>query len=107
MGSLLSEIRTHLAGGDVSKAYLFGSRLRGESEEGSDVDLVLVLNRPGPFPSAREHRQAILAWRRRLRPIAIHYGLDLLVFTQADWKRFTEKNSSFARELQKQALQVA
>jgi predicted nucleotidyltransferase len=106
-GSLLDEIRGYLAGSDLSKAYLFGSRSRGEAGDESDVDMVLVLNRPGPFASAREHRDEILAWRRRLRPIAIRYGLDLIVFTQEDWKRFTDNNSSFARELQKQALEVA
>lgn len=104
---LLKEIRGYLTRADLSKAYLFGSHSHGATGEDSDVDLVLVLNRPGPFVSAQEHRDTVLAWRRHLRPVATRYGLDLIVFTLADWKRFKEIDSSFAREIQEQAMEVA
>lgn len=105
--NLINDLRNCLTGADLNKAYLFGSRSEGLSCDDSDVDLVLVLNRSGPFVSAKEHRETVLHWRRQLRTIAKGYGLDLIVFTLADWKRFIENNSSFAREIQEKSMEVA
>jgi uncharacterized protein len=40
----IQQIRAYLAGKPVNKAYLFGSYVRGETKEGSDVDILVELD---------------------------------------------------------------
>lgn len=105
--NITEEIKDCLTGSNVYKALLFGSYARGEAKLESDVDLLLILNRYEPFNSYRERKDTILEYHRRLRPISVKYGLDLVVFTQADWKTFLAKESWFSKEIQNEGLEVA
>ncbi len=40
----IQQIKAYLASKPVNKAYLFGSYVRGEAKEGSDVDILVELD---------------------------------------------------------------
>jgi uncharacterized protein len=40
----IEQIRSYLADKPVNKAYLFGSYVRGEAKQGSDVDILVELD---------------------------------------------------------------
>ena len=105
--AILREARGLLAGEDVSQIFLFGSRAREVEDSDSDVDLIVILNRKEPFSSFMERSATIVELRKRLFKLSSMYGLDLLVFTKADWDHFIQGGSSFSKEILDEARDVA
>lgn len=106
---LLSKIKASLQKADVSiqQVLLFGSRAVGDSHDESDVDLIIVLDRDAPFPSFADKMKVVVELRKHLREISRTYGLDLLVYNRPEWESFSEKKTSFSREIALHALHVA
>ena len=104
---IIKEIRQLLEGAMCRKVLLFGSRVEGRERDDSDVDIIVVLDRYEPFDSYSDRSSVVLDLRKRLDPVSIDHGLDLIVFTLSEWESFIDKRSSFAREIQESALEVA
>lgn len=104
---IIREARHSLAGAGVWKMFLFGSRSDGRDGGDSDVDLVVVLDREEPFHTFSERSAVLIDLHKRLSEISDRHGLDLLLFTRSEWKRFIEKGSWFSKEIQREALEVA
>jgi len=73
---------------DPEKIYLFGSWARGEGDELSDLDLVVIKKTKTPF-------------LKRLREVAGLLppdmgGIDILVYTPAEFQRMAKEGNAFA-----------
>jgi len=84
LNRLVAEVRPR-------KVILFGSHASGRARPGSDLDLLVVADLDGD-PDDR-----IRAVSRALRPRAV--PLDILVYTQAEFRRFSADPDSFLRHI--------
>lgn len=98
------EIVARLSEKKPLKVILFGSRARGEFDEGSDVDLIVVLDKDGIPRTYREKTENFLEINRLLRDLNKRIAMDLVVMTRTQWERFVEMDSGFSREVQEKGL---
>ena len=101
---LHKEIITRLSTKKPLKVILFGSRARGEFDEGSDVDLIVVLDKEGVPRTFKEKTENFLEVNRLLRSLNKRMAIDLVVMTRTQWERFVEMDSGFSREVQEKGL---
>jgi predicted nucleotidyltransferase len=83
---------------------LFGSRARAEFDEGSDIDLIVVLDKECVPRTFKEKTENFLEVNRLLRGLNKRLAMDLVVMTRAQWERFVETDSGFSREVQEKGL---
>ena len=88
-------LRRHLAG--ATRAFVFGSVARGEADEWSDLDLVVVAETERTF-------------FERFRDFAGLYEvcprLDLLVYTPAEFERMVEEENAFLLRVFEEGMEV-
>jgi hypothetical protein len=82
---------------DVRRIGYFGSYARGDWGVGSDLDLVLILDRS---ESSFERRP--LSWNTLELPVPT----DLLVYTQGEWEDLAESKSGFFRTMNDEVIWV-
>jgi predicted nucleotidyltransferase len=97
---LQNEIVARLSAKKPLKVILFGSRAGDEFDEGSDVDLVVVLDKEGIPRTFKEKTDNFLEVNRLLRDLNKRVAMDLVVMTRTQWERFVEMDSGFSREVQ-------
>jgi uncharacterized protein len=73
---------------------------RGDFGEGSDVDLIVVLNKEGIPKNFQEKMENFLEVNRLLRDLNKRMAVDLVVMTRTQWERFVAMDSGFSREVQ-------
>ena len=86
------------------KVILFGSRALGEYDEGSDVDLIVVLNKEGIPRTFKEKTENFLEVNRLFRDLNKRIAIDLVVMTRTQWEQFVKMDSGFSREVQEKGL---
>ena len=101
---LHKEIVSRLSPKKPLKVILFGSRARGAVDEGSDVDLIVVLDKEGIPRTFKERTENFLEVNRLLRDLNKRMAMDLVVMTRTQWERFIEMDSGFSREVQEKGL---
>jgi predicted nucleotidyltransferase len=101
---LQNEIVARLSAKKPLKVILFGSQAYGEFDEGSDVDLIVVLDKDGFPRTFKEKTENFLEVNRLLRDLNKRMAMDLVVMTRAQWERFVEMDSGFSREGQARGL---
>jgi predicted nucleotidyltransferase len=101
---LQNEIVARLSAKKPLKVILFGSRAGGEFDEGSDVDLFVVLDKEGIPRTFKEKTENFLEVNRLLRDLNKRVAMDLVVMTRTQWERFIEMDSGFSREVQEKGL---
>jgi len=69
-----------LEGMQADEVWLFGSRARGDAEEGSDLDLLVVV------PDSEEARHD-RSRRARLLVADVPESMDVAVITRDEWRR--------------------
>ena len=80
----------------VSKAYLFGSWARGEEDEFSDIDILVVASSSRPFVDRfRDYPDVLRA----------PAGIDLLVYTPEEFAR-EQRVNRFIRHVLRQARRI-
>ena len=84
---------------DLFKVILFGSHAYGVPAEGSDIDLLVVLNRDDYPETWQERSDLYVQVSRAIRDIRQQVPVDLIVHTKAMYKKFVEMDSLFAREI--------
>jgi predicted nucleotidyltransferase len=102
--ALHNEIISRLSVKKPLKVILFGSRARGGFDDGSDIDLIVVLDKEGVPQTFKEKTKNFLEVNRLLRGLNKRLGMDLVVMTRAQWDRFVEADSGFSREVQEKGL---
>ncbi len=78
------------------RAYIFGSVARGEDDEWSDVDVILVRETELPFT---ERAREVLPLAKALLPV------DLLIYTPAEL-RSLRRTRAFVREAVEKGIRV-
>ena len=84
----LNQIIESLQAYNPEKIYLFGSWARGEGDDLSDVDLVVIKNTKAPF--FMRLRDAV-----KFLPVKIG-GIDILVYTPEEFDRMSKQGNAFA-----------
>lgn len=79
-----------------SKAYIFGSVARGEEDEYSDLDLIVVRETELPFPDRARELLPLLKEAK---------GAELLVYTPDEFRRQLEKGG-FIADAVKEAVAI-
>jgi len=82
------------------KIFLFGSRAGGHADEGSDIDLLVVV------PSDDRPIERRLKLRKMLREYDRRFGLDLLVYTPDEFDTFKNDPSSFVSSAIKRGMKL-
>jgi uncharacterized protein len=86
------------------RVILFGSYAWGVPHADSDIDLVVILDREEPFGSFRERMDNVVNIRRMLYDINCEVSLDLLVYSQEEWRTILEAGSSFLTDIEKRGV---
>jgi predicted nucleotidyltransferase len=81
------------------KIILFGSCARNDFSEGSDIDLVVVLNKSGISSSYDEKMSNKLLVRRSIYEISKKIPIDLVVYTKSEFELINKKQTSFIHEI--------
>ena len=91
----LNELCRRLVAAGAQRIYLFGSYARGEADEDSDVDLVVL-------------KQTALPFLDRLREAAAcldpDWPVDVLVYTPAEWEQMQEHGNAFAELVSEEGI---
>lgn len=82
---------------DPVAIYLFGSYAWGSPTEDSDVDLLIVVERSDKPRWERTYPGAKALW-------GIGLSKDLLIYTEAEFKRAAEHPSTLARKVQNEGV---
>ena len=85
---LVERLRPHLAG--AGRAIVFGSVARGEADDASDLDLVIVTDTQRPF--LERHRDFAGLWD-------VWPRLDLLVYTPAELEQMQFEGNPFIEQV--------
>ena len=92
---LAKRLRPHLAG--AKRALVFGSVARGEADEWSDLDLVVIAETERTFfERFREFDELYEVWPR----------LDLLVYTPAEFGRMVEEENPFLLRVLEEGIEI-
>ena len=88
----------------VNRIILFGSYARGTPNSGSDVDLIVILNKKGFFRSYTEmieNRSSLLQPLLKLREAV---PVDLFVYTVDEWATMEQLRNDFVKNVQKEGI---
>lgn len=99
-----NEIVARLSPKKPHKVIIFGSQALQGGDEGSDIDLIVVLDKDGIPGNYREKTENYLEISRELRDLNKQMAIDLVVMTRTQWEQFIEMDSGFAREIQSRGL---
>jgi predicted nucleotidyltransferase len=75
-----------LAAPDAEQIVLFGSHARGDADEGSDFDFLVI------EPEVADRAQEMVRLRRALRPLRV--AADILVYTREEVNRWGQQPGS-------------
>lgn len=95
----LDALKQHLAPylRNVRKAIVFGSVARGEADEWSDLDLVIVTDTPRPFLERYRDFEGIYdVWPR----------LDLLIYTPAEFAQMRMQGRPFIEHVLREGVVI-
>lgn len=94
---LAQRIRACLAGTNVERAVVFGSFARGDADEASDLDLVLIEPTSRPFlERGREH----------LPLFRLGVGVDLLVYTPEEYRRLKQQGHPLIERIEREGVTI-
>ena len=95
VGLLKQELAPHLR--RARKAIVFGSVARGEADEWSDLDLVIVADTRRPFLERYQDFEGIYdVWRR----------LDLLIYTPEEFAQMCREGRLFIEQVLREGVVI-
>lgn len=86
------------------RVILFGSYAWGVPHADSDIDLVVILDREPPFESFHDRMESVVKIRRMLYDLNRDVSLDLLVYSQTEWRMIMAAGSSFLADIEKRGV---
>lgn len=103
--NLILELKTRLpanALAHIQKVIAFGSRVRGQIEEDSDLDLlILVDNKTSDLESRIEDIAYQVMWDHDFKPI-----ISIKVFTEADYRNYLAEGFSFYKNIEREGVSL-
>ncbi len=97
LDALVERMRGHLEATNVERAIVFGSFARGDADEVSDLDLVLIEPTSDPFV---ERGLAHLPLFR------LGVGVDLLVYTPQEYERLKQEGNPLIERVEREGVTV-
>ncbi|QTA80227.1 Nucleotidyltransferase domain-containing protein [Desulfonema limicola] len=95
----LAELKNILSQLNPYKAVLFGSSVRGEINDDSDIDLIVVLNKNQMPQNFDERIKNYSSVKNYFRSLKSKVPMDLIVYTIPEWEHFLEADNSFTRDV--------
>ncbi len=84
----------------IRKVIAFGSRVRGQGEEDSDLDLLILIDRKTPeLESKIEDIAYQVMWDHDFRPI-----ISIKVFTEANYLNSLKEGFSFYKTIEREGI---
>jgi predicted nucleotidyltransferase len=106
MNEALKQIVKQLKPVDPYKIVLFGSQAKGIAKEDSDIDLMVILdNWLIPKTYAEDIKRYVFI-RTLLLNINAHYGMDVKVYSRAEFQDRKENGSFFIEEIEKTGIVI-
>jgi predicted nucleotidyltransferase len=85
---------------------LFGSYATGTAGPESDIDLIVVEHTKGMSNTYREMLNRRLKYADAILPLIPKAAVDLLVYTQDEWKSLETQDNTFIREIHEQGISL-
>jgi predicted nucleotidyltransferase len=98
----LEEIKSRLEEIEPYKIILFGSVAMGNSDEESDIDLIVVLDSEKISQNYEEKMYNKMLVRKAIRDISAEIPIDLLVYTKKEFEIIMNNKNSFFKEIELQ-----
>jgi predicted nucleotidyltransferase len=87
---------------NIKKMIAFGSRVRGQGEEDSDLDLLILVNRKtSDLESKIEDVAYKVMWDHDFKPI-----ISIKVFTEAHYQDFLREGFSFYKNIDREGVSL-
>ncbi len=87
---------------NIKKVIAFGSRVRGQGEEDSDLDLLILVNRKtSDLESKIEDVAYKVMWDHDFKPI-----ISIKVFTEAHYQNFLREGFSFYKNIDREGVSL-
>lgn len=94
---LSSDLKRH-----VKRLIVFGSRVRGEATEGSDLDVIALVDEKTPaIEKALEDATYRVMWDYDFKPI-----ISLKVFAESQFYNAVNRGFSFYRHVEKEGIAI-
>jgi len=89
---------------EVDRIILFGSYATGYSDDESDIDIIVILNKKG-FPlSYSERINNRIRLSEKIADVRKKMAVDLLVYTADEWNKAQNSRNDFMRNIQEQGV---
>jgi predicted nucleotidyltransferase len=98
---ILNELTICLKASNPYKIILFGSYVKGEATEDSDIDLMVILDNNNIAKTYEERMNKKLYIRKLVREINYQIALDILVYSKEELKMIKEKGNYFIDEIER------
>jgi predicted nucleotidyltransferase len=86
----------------IKRVIAFGSRIRGQEQEGSDLDLLILLDQKSPELERKIEDVAYkVMWDHDFKPI-----ISIKVFTDAHYQKFLREGFSFYRNIEREGVSL-
>ena len=86
---------------DIEKVILFGSFTKGSQRHDSDLDILVLLREQGIHATYKQRLERSCRISRLCNPLRERIPIDVLVYTNDEWKYLLNKNSLFLKEVQR------
>jgi|WetSurMetagenome_2_1015567.scaffolds.fasta_scaffold794668_1 predicted nucleotidyltransferase len=91
---------------NIKEVILFGSYQKNLENEDSDIDLLVILNENGMAKNYDERLERKIKISNSLLEFKKRIPIDLLVFTQEEWKHILSYNTSFYNEINAEGSRI-
>ena len=94
---LPADVTTH-----IRKVIAFGSRVRGQGDDDSDLDLLILVDRKTPELVGKIEDIAYqVMWDHDFKPI-----ISIKVFTEADYRNYLAEGFSFYKHIEQEGISL-
>ena len=97
--SHIDDIVTQFLALDPYRMVLFGSQATGMQDQGSAIDLLVVLDSEAVSQTYEEKMRRKLMVRARVVEINKRVPIDLIVYTKAEYEILEKHGSAFLKEI--------
>ena len=99
LNNYIPDIIDQLKNININKVVLFGSLANGTYDDGSDIDLLVILDSDQISQNFNERMNNKLLVRRAIYDISKEIPIDILVYTKKEYEIIEKDNSSFFNEI--------
>jgi predicted nucleotidyltransferase len=91
----------------IKNIILFGSYAYGNPNIDSDFDLLVILDKNGYLKNWMERIDLKVSVKKTLKSLIEKFSVELLLYTENEWKRLLESGSCFYKEIDEKGIRLA